>query len=143
MKPLQVFELPDLIKILGLSPTKAKNWTNGRSGVMIEPSIRKATGTGSRNLYSVEDLYLMGIALEFNKAGFTAKAIGKLLEAARPMLADVAHHAVWTVYRKAGGQFRVEQGSAKAPPFVLRHMLDIGALIKTIDAAVERLHWRV
>ena len=57
MNEMKVFELPEMAKILGINPAKAKNWTNQRTGVVIDPSIRRATGTGSRNLYSMEDPY--------------------------------------------------------------------------------------
>src|SRR6266851_10094465 len=92
---MHFFELSDITKILSMSPIKAKNWTAGRP-FKIPASIRTATGTGSRNLYSIEDVYLMGLANEFSKAGFAAKAIGKLLEAVdAKRLAEMDWLTVW------------------------------------------------
>ena len=77
---MEIFELAEMAEVLGMPLTKARNWTIGRP-LSIPASVRTATGTGSRNLYSIEDVYLMGLANEFSKAGFAAKAIGRLLEA--------------------------------------------------------------
>jgi hypothetical protein len=59
---LQVFELPEMAKIRPVPEAKAKNWTNKRTPVFFEPSIRKATGIGTRNLYNIDDLHWMGLA---------------------------------------------------------------------------------
>lgn len=81
-KPTKSFEYSEMIRVLGMSPAKAKNWTVGRP-FKIEASIHAASGQGSRNLYSLEDVYLMGIANELSKAGMAANAIGKLVEAVK------------------------------------------------------------
>jgi hypothetical protein len=140
MGDIQIFELSRLAKILGITFAKAKNWTNGRTGVEIKASIREAEGTGSRALYSLTDLYLMGVAMEFSKAGFAAKAIGKLLDAVKPMLTEpVPPSAVWTVWRpKPGGPFRIEAGRTPPPDTTLWLRLEIGALLKRIDQAARR-----
>ncbi|HEV2200228.1 MAG TPA: hypothetical protein VGR73_10435 [Bryobacteraceae bacterium] len=137
---MQVFELPEVASILGLDLTKAKNWTNGRTGLLIEPSVRKATGTGTRNLFSLSDLYLFGVAQAFSGAGFAVNAIGKLAVAVKLLLEKgVAEDAVWTIWRlKPGGDFQIKPGQAKPPKGVLSHTLEIGHLIDRIDASVKR-----
>ena len=140
MTDFKVFELLEMEKLLGLKPGRAKNWTNGRTGILIEPSVRKASGTGSRNIYSLHDLYLMGIAEEFSKAGFAAKAIGRLLESARPMLGEVDRNTAWTVYRRRGaGHFHIEKGRSRPEGVMLYHTFEIGSLLRAIDSAVEKL----
>src|SRR3989454_4731126 len=106
---MEIFELAEMAKVLGMPLTKARNWTIGRP-LSIPASIRTATGTGSRNLYSIEDVYLMGLANEFSKAGFAAKAIGRLLEAVdAKRLAEIDWLTVWRagalekVYPRGGG----------------------------------------
>jgi hypothetical protein len=139
MQTVKVFELLEMEKILGLKTGKAKNWTNGRTGIVIEPSVRKASGTGSRNLYSLQDLYLLGVAEEFSKAGFAAKAIGRLLEAARPMLGEVDRNTAWTVYRRTGaGPFHIERGRSRPEGMMLWHTFEIGSLVREIDSALDR-----
>ena len=65
---MQTFEFREMIEVLGMSASRAKNWTVGRP-FKLEPSIRTASGQGSRNLYSVEDVYLMGVANELSHVG--------------------------------------------------------------------------
>jgi DNA-binding transcriptional MerR regulator len=97
--------------------------------------VRTATGTGSRNLYSIEDVYLMGLANEFSKAGFAAKAIGKLLESVdAKKLAEVDWLTVWRAK-----DFRVFPGKTPPPGILLWHTVHVGRLVKLIDRAVERL----
>src|ERR1017187_3882226 len=75
-----IFELAEMAKVIGMPFTKAKNWTMGRP-IRFQASLRSGMGTGSRNLYSLDDVYLMGIAYECSKVGMAAKAIGRLVEA--------------------------------------------------------------
>ena len=139
MPTIKVFELLEMEKILGLKTGKGKNWTNGRTGIVIEPSVRKASGTGSRNIYSLQDLYLFGIAEEFSKAGFAAKAIGRLLEAAKPMLADIDRNTCWTVYKRTGaGPFYLEKGRSRPQGTTLWHTFEVGTLMRKIDSAIDR-----
>jgi hypothetical protein len=135
---LQVFELAEMAEILDLPLTKAKNWTNERTGLVIEPSIRKATGTGSRNLYSLDDLYLMGIAREFSHAGFAPTAIAKVLDIFKPRLPKLRWAKAVALSRtRPDGPFRLH-GRIERLDATLWHMLNIGPLLDTIDAAVER-----
>src|SRR5579864_5649661 len=133
---IKVFELAEMADVLGMPLTKARNWTIGRP-LSIPASIRTATGTGSRNLYSIEDVYLMGLANEFSKAGFAAKAIGRLLEAVD---AKGLGQMDWlTVWRAGSLKFYVHEGKAPPPEGVLLwHTVNIGRLVKVIDRAVEK-----
>ena len=141
MPKLQVFELPQLAKILGLDLTKVKNWTNGRTKLVIEPSIQKATGTGTRNLFSLEDVYLMGVARELSRAGFAAQAISRLLEAIRPELGSYGRNSVVTFRRlKPGGPFHLATGRTKPDErATLWHVFEVGEVLRAIDGALEDL----
>ena len=75
---MPAFDLNAMAKLVGIKVTKAKNWTVGRP-FTIPASAYQASGRGSINLYSIDDVYLMAVANEFSKAGFAAKAIGKLV----------------------------------------------------------------
>jgi len=131
---ITVFELAEMAEVLGMPLTKARNWTIGRP-LSIPASIRTATGTGSRNLYSIENLYLMGLANEFSKAGFAAKAIGKVLEAVdAKKLAEMDWLTVWR-----GKHFNVVEGKKPPEGVLLWHTVDVGRLVKLIDKKVERL----
>ena len=133
---MQIFELSEMAKVLGMPLTKARNWTIGRP-LTIPASIRSSTGIGSRNLYSIEDVYLMGLANEFSKAGFAAKAIGRLLEAIdAKQLAEMDWLTVW---RAGSLKFYVHEGKAPPPEGVLLwQTVDVGRLVKLIDRAVKQ-----
>ena len=138
---MQTFELPEIAKLLNLNLAKAKNWTNGRTGLVIEPSIRKASGTGSRNIYSLQDVHLMAVAQRFSTAGFAAKAIGRLVEVVKPMVqGPIKKDEVWTVWRvKPGGPFYVTVGKAKPDGVTLWHVFEVGTLLRAIDDAIRKL----
>ena len=135
---MRVFELPDMAKILAVDFAKLKNWTNGRTGLVITPSVRPAGGTGKSNLYSVTDLYLMAVAREFSKAGFAANAIGKLTEAALAKLSrPYSPEDVWTIMRaKGGGPFTIQAGDIK-PVGLFWQTLRLGELIAEVESAIE------
>jgi DNA-binding transcriptional MerR regulator len=135
---MQVFELSEMTELLGMSQVKAKNWTAGRP-FKIQASVRTATGTGSRNLYSIEDLYLMALANQFSKAGFAAKAIGKLVKAVDAK--KLAQMDWLTVWRTEELEFELRPGGRANPPegVLLYHRVNVGAMVKGINKEVERL----
>src|SRR5258708_1981207 len=104
---MKIFELSEMTELLKMPLTKPRNWPIGRP-LTIPASAHAATGSGSRNLYSIEDVYLMGLANEFSKAGFAAKAIGRLLEEVdAKRLAEMDWLTVWragTLKFHQGGQ---------------------------------------
>jgi hypothetical protein len=135
---MHVFELSEMTTLLGMSQTKAKNWTAGRP-FKIPASAHAATGTGSRNLYSIEDVYLMGFANEFSKAGFAAMAIGRLLEAVdAKRLAGMDWVTVW----RAGTlkKFHLREGRVQPPEGVLLwQTVNVGGMVERINETVEKL----
>ena len=134
---MKIFELSEMVDVLGMPLTKARNWTIGKP-LKIPASAHAATGTGSRNLYSIEDVYLMGLANEFSKAGFAAMAIGRLLEAIDVM--QLAEMDWLTVWRAGTLKFHLRKGKAPPPEGVLLwHTVNIGGLVKRIYDAVEKL----
>jgi len=134
---MDAFELAEMTKVLDMSPIKAKNWTSDRP-FKIPASVHSASGTGSRNLYNIEDVYLMGLAYEFSKAGFAAMAIGRLvleaIDAKRLAKMD------WlTVYRAGGLKYIIKEGKAQPPESVLLwQTVNVGAMVKRINEAVEK-----
>jgi hypothetical protein len=135
---IRVFELPEIAEILEIELAKAKNWTNGRTGLEVTASVRPAGGTGKSALYSLQDLYLLAVSAEFSKAGFASKAIGKLAETVKPLVAkSIPPDTVWTVWRvKSGGPFRIETGQQRPPKTLFWHTLEIGSLLTSVDAEI-------
>jgi hypothetical protein len=135
---IPTFEFREMISILGMSPSRAKNWTVGRP-FKLEPSIRTASGQGSRNLYSLEDLYLMGIADELSHEGIAAGAIGQLVAALR------SNHGLTdadTLYVSRGpnSAYRIEHREDRLPAdSIVRLSIAVGRLRRKVDQAVRRL----
>lgn len=74
----------EITKILGLKIDRQKDWlTRG----FIEPSIQKATGQGSKNIFSLEDLYLIALFQHLVHKGFSRKAAAARIKSIRYMLA--------------------------------------------------------
>jgi hypothetical protein len=136
---MEIFELGEIAKILGMSLTKAKNWTIGRP-LKLEASIRTATGQGSRNLFSLEDVYLMGVANELSHSGMAAMAIKKLVEALQGKFPDGLAGAD-TLYVVRGEKLtnRIETRQDRIPAnTVVRLVIDVASLRIRIDDRVRR-----
>ena len=112
---MKSFEYSEMVRVLGMSPAKAKNWTVGRP-FKIEASIHTSTGQGSRNLYSLDDVYLMGIANELSKSGMAANAIGKILDALKAKFPN-GLGAVNVLYVSRGSKlaYRIETRGDRLP----------------------------
>lgn len=137
---MQTFEFREMIDVLGMDAAKAKNWTVGRP-FKIEASIRTASGHGSRNLYSLEDVYLMGLANELSHAGMAANAIGKLLEDLKTKVTTgLANIRSLHASRDASLRYHIETNEDRLPNDTpVRIRLDVLKLRNQIDHAVKRL----
>ena len=137
---MEVFELGEIAKILGMPITTVKNWTIGRP-FTIEPSIKTASGHGSRNLFSLEDVYLMGLANELSKAGMAAKAIGKLVEAVKAKFPNGPGGVdAMFVSRAPKLTYRIETREDRLPAeVVVRIVIDVQGLLTRIDREVAKL----
>lgn len=134
---MEIFELSELAEVLGMPLTKARNWTIGRP-LTIPSSIRSSSGTGRSNLFSIDDVYLMGLAYAFSKAGFAAMAIGRLLnEVDATKLAKMDWLTVW---RAGSLKFHLREGKQPPPEGVLLwQTVNVGAMVKAIDKAVGQM----
>src|SRR5262249_12209359 len=72
------FMLAEVAQILDMPESRVKNWTIGRP-LTITPLI-PAYGTGTRNLYSVYDIYRMAIAKHMNASGGMARAVQAVVD---------------------------------------------------------------
>ncbi len=120
----------------------AKNWTVGRP-FTIPATAYQASGRGSINLYSIDDVYLMAVAHEFSKAGFAANAIGKLVESVQtkyPSLGDVPALSVWRP--KAGGKFEIREATARPLDAALWITINTPGIVETVNERAEKLSKR-
>jgi hypothetical protein len=137
---IQTFEFREMIDVLGMSASRAKNWTVGRP-FKLEPSIRTASGQGSRNLYSMDDVCLMGVANDLSHAGMAAAAIGMLVAALRVKFPDrLAEVDMLHIARGANLTYRIEVREDRLPAdAVIRFSIDVAKLRRKVDQAVKRL----
>jgi hypothetical protein len=137
--PEPIFELAEMAKAVGMPFAKAKNWTMGRP-IRLQASLRSGMGTGSRNLYSLDDVYMMGVAYECGKAGMAAKAIGKLVEAVRKKFPD-GLGGVAVIYASRGPKltYRIETRENRLADAVVWLAIDVRRLRAGIVQEVGRL----
>jgi hypothetical protein len=98
-------------------------------------------GTGSRNLYSLDDVYLMAMAYECSKTGMAAKAIGKLIDAVR-MKFPAGLCGVHVLYACRGPKqtYRIEIREDRLDAdTVVRIAINVRALRATVDREVRKL----
>jgi hypothetical protein len=79
----------------------------------------------------------MGLANEFSKAGFAAKAIGRLLNEVDA--AKLAKMDWLTVWRAGTLKFHLREGKQPPPEGVLLwQTVNVGAMVKRINEVVEK-----
>ena len=73
------FEISEVALMLGMPQTRVKNWTIGRP-LAIKPSVRRAKGTGKRNLYGSAEVFLMALAQHLASDGFGMEAVEEVIK---------------------------------------------------------------
>src|SRR5436309_4088844 len=76
---MEVFTIGEIATILQVPLSRLKNWTVGRPFKII-PRIMAATGKGSRNLFSLEDVYVFALVNQLHTDGLSHKLIPEVLE---------------------------------------------------------------
>ena len=73
-----IFTTEVAAEILGLEPWRVTKFVQSKE-YGIQPSLAQAKGSGSRRLYSAEDICQIGLALRLLETGLRSKAIGKII----------------------------------------------------------------
>jgi hypothetical protein len=76
---VDVFTLAEVAELLRAPKTRIKNWTIGRP-LKIVPRILAGQGKGSRNLYSLEDVYVFALVDRLHRDGLSNEAIRHVLD---------------------------------------------------------------
>lgn len=142
-----VFEFSEVAEIVGMPKARAKNWTVGRP-IKLTPSVKGSGGTGSRNLYSVEDVYLMAFVNELWRAGFTLKAIQRVLDTLAKQEEVFNAPDIWGLALYMEGlkteveliprrikTIRLENGRSKG--FTVQHLVCTAAIKARIDEKIK------
>ncbi len=75
---MERFEQKDITRLLGLKRTALQQWIDRG---YVEPSIERAQGPGSRNVWSTEDVLKICVFQELLHAGFSREEAAHLLSA--------------------------------------------------------------
>jgi hypothetical protein len=146
-KPLDVFNLPelpvhiyragDVVRILGIERWRLEKFITGTQ-YRLSPYGHLGKGKGSWRLYSLEDLYRLGIATRMAEDGFTAKFISAVLQEIEDRdLLEIDQSGI--AVPPNVGLFRTEKGPVAR--FLYAHerdtpyyVLKLGKLIEEIDS---------
>jgi hypothetical protein len=91
----------DLTRILGLKIDRQKDWlTRG----YVEPSIQKATGQGTKNLFSIGDIYLIALFQHLIELGFAREVAAARIKSIKNVhvIANEVHRIRVTKLNAAG-----------------------------------------
>jgi hypothetical protein len=150
---MDVFTLGEIAEILQAPISRIKNWTAGRPFKII-PRIMGAKGKGSRNLYSLEDVYLFALVNQLHNDGLSNRVIPVLLEEVflTPKLGPVSWFRLTRVGDKwqakfSTGELRWEdipgrRVKAKASVSHGIYLLDVRALVGWVNSRVAKLRGR-
>ena len=93
------FEISEVALLLGMPQTRVKNWTIGRP-LTIKPSVRRAKGKGTHNLYGPQEVFLMGLAQHLTSDGLGMEAVEEVIKK-RGRAPEMANYLL--IYRPAKG----------------------------------------
>jgi len=83
--PQDGFRMAKITKMLGINRTTLQKWMD-KTG--ITPSVQKAHGTGTRNLWSFNDVRKLGDLKTFVDYGFSVKTASKIIWPSRGLKYD-------------------------------------------------------
>ena len=149
MPEIRVFQLAEVAKLLEMPNSRVKNWTIGRP-FRITPSVRVAKGTGSANLYSVHDVYLMAIANQLSVDGLATEIIERTMKKLKPDVELLGTQYTKLVIHGSGRKReikllggRLSEGLslrlATEAGELSRYTLDLRGLRKRVDEQVAKL----
>ena len=114
---MDVFTLGDVAEILQVPKSRIKNWTIGRP-LKIVPRVLAGKGKGSRNLYSLEDLYLFALVNQLYADGLSNNAIQYVVDAAfrTPKLGPVQFFSLTVEKGEFRGKFMTSEREWETTP---------------------------
>lgn len=151
----EIFGLGEVARIIGAPPSRVKDWTIGRP-LLIAPSVLAASGTGTRNLYSREDVYWMAMLKQLGEAGLATEVLSDVLrvresEEQRGGQPFLRHVTALKITGRGGRLASVRWWTGDDPtPFFSRfppgppgeYMLDLRPLWKRVDRRIAKLRKR-
>ena len=148
---MRVFDLSDIAAIVRMPKARVRNWTVGRP-LKIASSLNVSRRPGSRNLYSLQDVYLIALVNELWKAGMTKNALVRVLKEISSLRSAIEDEDAWgLVLHMRGKKTDIERifGAAKSTRFrqetakgyFVHHVVEVGALKSWINETIEK-RWK-
>ena len=142
---MEIFQRRDIARILGIPPSRLNNWEAGRT-IKLVPSMREAGGSGSSNLYSLSDVYVIALADTLLHLGYPGESVQAVINPATKMAPDgriPIHHCGWLriVWRSKGKpQIVWSMGPEIERNALAVYCLNVAKLRATVDDEIKT--WR-
>ncbi len=139
-------ELREAAHALDVNPSRIQQWLAGRS-LKVRPSVQRAKHTGIRNVFSVQDLYLMGVATELLDIGVPAPKVQKLILSLTPREIPSLKAIIllrdpeWDMLRVKGVPLHVKLAEVwlKRKKVVTTIVVDVGRLMEKINSRLREV----
>jgi hypothetical protein len=140
---LQLFMSKHVAQVVEIPLSRVKDWTIGRP-LRIVPSIA-AQGTGTRNLYALQDVLRFAIAKQLTASGLTPGIIQEVLDQLGDSILDSwgflltwpAQRVNVSVIAHPADERELMRQVLKSPYRTQFHLLAFGPLVKAIKARAE------
>jgi DNA-binding transcriptional MerR regulator len=142
---VNVFTVAEVAEIVQVSKSRIKNWTIGRP-LKIVPKVRAYRGKGSRNLYSLQDVYLFALVTQLHDDGLSTKLIEYILEGVLlgprlgPVMAVILHRpqGKWKALTMTGG-FDWDEINRRAAASRGLYFLNVRAVLNHVNESAAKI----
>jgi hypothetical protein len=123
-------EVAEILRIsLGMPETLARNWTMGKPLKIVG-----SDSTGSKNLFSENDVFKFGIAYELRKAGIETDELKKIYES----LPGDLNKILWLIITPKGHEFLVSRGK-KEPKETVWLTVNVEQLVSQLEKEIQKI----
>ena len=132
-----VFTKHDISQVFGIPATRVTNWEAGRT-IKLRPSLLEASGRGTRNVYSLADLYKTGLAIRLLAVGYSGDVVQRAIDEAPRHI----EHSEWIlVEHLSNSEVPRIRWSLKVPRFgpnmAHGHIVNLANIRKVVDQLIR------
>lgn len=132
-----VFTKRDISRFFGIPETRITNWEAGRT-IKLKPSIMQASGRGTRNLYSIGDVYKSCLALLLLSVGYSSELVQQAVDEA---LGRIEHEDwLFVEYPSASGKTRIRwsRNPRLSHGLAHAHVVNLANIRETVNELVRK-----
>jgi len=125
----------DIAKILGIRRGTLQQWIDFG---FVEPSVAKAKGRGTKNLFSAEDIFRIEIFRELYSAGFSQKLAGQTAKKI-PLVMVGSGDGLAYIERKSGKKVLRFAVPKNEPPnaFSVRTFINLAKIKMDVETSIR------